>query len=231
MWCGCRLISISATRSPHVLFRFSHSFPLCFSLTPSLSHLSLFLDKVTVVNSVIDLNADSIYNLITSSVAGSPTAPPRHMLFLQLHFCCHLFAHLLIFQHFLLTSAALPFGLRFCSSKIWLIYLSAFGLFCKDDTSSILLKAFVVVLFRLCILPLRTFVALCPSQWRSVEDWIQPPVSLWRCLGGWRTSGAVNQMSHPPCISSWKRECRYAAKPLMLWQYQCTITYHADKAH
>ncbi len=173
---------------PTRLLSFSHSLPLCFSLAPSLSHLGLFLDQPTVVNSVIALYADSIYNVITSSVASSPSAPPWHMLFLQPH--SFTLSHLHTFTHFSTLS------INFRCSSIWfeperscfsegmtdlLGFLMLLGRSVRTACPQSHLKAFFIF-FRLCILLLCSSLALCPSQWRSSGDWIQPPVSLWSCL-------------------------------------------------
>jgi len=41
----------------------------------------------------------------------------------------------------------------------------------------------------------------------------------------------IKKMRQDKMRQGGKRECRYAAKLLILWQHHCTITYRANKAH
>lgn len=68
------------------------------------------------------------------------------------------------------------------------------------------------------------FCLLCPSEWRSVGDWIQPAVSLWRCQGGWRTSCVVIQTSEPHWIKRRKKRTRVKGRERAC--YVCVTCTH-----
>lgn len=98
---------LSNTKPTHPL-SFSHSFPLFLALSVSFS--SQPLSRTTDACKLSDWPLHWQYLQLNHILCSSLSSSMAHAVFAAS--LCYHFTHLLIFQHFQLTSVALPFGLN-----------------------------------------------------------------------------------------------------------------------